>query len=508
MINKNRLKSRNKHFRNITDLHNLEKPFKLRCYTAGSKLLNNNSNTIHSYIHSQRALTHTYSTDLTNSKRQIKLKIKTKSVLKKLKHILQKIKSEKQINSANTARINQKMNFNKRKNFSQKEGKNENITDENNINKNKLKQLRFKVHSIIKNNYRHLCDNFINKTHLLNEKIMHYYLSEHYKNSSVSYRQNFHYKNDIELKPKINMYTDLNKLDTESNNNKLDFKKCFSAKEQKLILLDPNYYFQKDNPNIFKNVNIVRSRTLTQNITEEDQIQQIKKILSEYLNYKKSLFQSKKTKSTNITRKSKVYKKIVDFIKKNNIQYLSPEKLSSINLLSLSDLQNKKDDEGGCQNSNNKRYDYLKTYNKFVLEANRNHVNKDRIKKNRDKEIQKEIEEHMRNCQLQINYISKDRSLVNRKTHNLFYDREKDEKNEFNIITKQMLIEQNYEYLSKFEKKKKEIDREQEENLKNKKKIKKSNGIDIFKKQLSEQKEKNYISIYLNKIKNEYNKKG
>ena len=504
MINKTNIKSRNNVLKNNNDFNSLYTPCKSRCNTLDNKLLNNNSNTLRSYIHSQKAINHTYSIDLSNSN---KIKLKTKPILKRLKNILQKIKTEKQITI--NMRINQKMNFIQNRNYSRKERKKENIPDENNINKNKLKQLRFKVHSIIKDNYRYLCDNFINKTHLLNEKIMHYYLSEHYKNSSLNYRENFHYKNGIEFHPKINMYIDLNKLNKESNNNKLDFKKCFSETEQQLILLDPNYYFQKDTPKVFKNMNIVRSRTLTQKITEEDQIQQAKKILSEYLNYKKTLFLAKKGNSVRIPKESKVYEKVLNFIKKNNIKYLSPEKLSSINLLSLSNFQKSKDDDvDHGQNSNDKNYNYLKEYNKFVLNANKNRVNKNRIKKNLDKKFEKKIQDQMKDCQIQINNISKDESLLYRKNLNLFYERMKDEKNELNVFTKQMLNEHNYDQLSKFEWKKKEMNRDQKGNLKFKNKIKKGDGVDILRKELFEQKEKNFISIYLNKIKNEYNKKG
>ena len=60
------------------------------------------------------------------------------------------------------------------------------------------------------------------------------------------------------------------------------------------------------------------------------------------------------------------------------------------------------------------------------------------------------VDNKLRNCVIELHSISKDKALQKRAKDNLYYDKAKDEKNKFNIITRQMLVEQNYEYLSKF----------------------------------------------------------
>ena len=103
--------------------------------------------------------------------------------------------------------------------------------------------------------------------------------------------------------------------------------------------------------------------------------------------------------------------------------------------------------------------------------------------------------------------ISRDKALEKRAKEKLYYDKTKDEKNEFNIFTRQMLIEVNYEYISRHRRKMMDInekntfdnkkDELEEENLNNASK-KKNNNI------LSENKDKKFINYYINKIKLNY----
>ena len=104
--------------------------------------------------------------------------------------------------------------------------------------------------------------------------------------------------------------------------------------------------------------------------------------------------------------------------------------------------------------------------------------------------------------------ISKDKALQKRAKENLYYDKSKDEKNEFNIFTKQMLVEQNYEHIVKHRRKLRDFNNSKknildikmfdfEENVSDGNK-KKNNNI------LSENKDKKIINYYINKIKINY----
>jgi hypothetical protein len=95
--------------------------------------------------------------------------------------------------------------------------------------------------------------------------------------------------------------------------------------------------------------------------------------------------------------------------------------------------------------------------------------------------------------------------LKKRAKNKIYYDRAKDEKNKFNIFTRQMLIEQNYNYLSKFGRKVLELSENDKNNINtsNKKKYKFEEDEDkhIKEKEMTDNKEKKVINMYINKIK-------
>lgn len=391
--------------------------------------------------------------------------------------------------------------------------------DENEKNKNKYKELRFKVHNTIKSNIHPLCSNFINKAHLFNEKILEYYQSDHYINLIRNFQNKFHYNLSIENYPKIQMYTDIKSLEKVSKTNKLDFKKCFSEKEQKLILLDPAYFFQKDNPDSFINVNIAKKKSLADRIQEEEEEQQIKEILSNYMN-KKNKYEIRNSniglEYSNSKRKliSKV-NKILSYNKKNRITSKKLENLE-INNLSSGLGDNKEDTEF----KKDEKYDFFKTYKANVKEAYENAAILNKIEENKIKKKKKfidNVDNKLRNCVIEVDAITKDKLLQKKAKENLYYDKAKDEKNKFNIVTKQMLVEQNYEYLSKLGRKIIGINKNEyneiknnendefkkEENNKNEKmeNNKEENKNNEKEKSNEINKEKKLINLHINKIK-------
>ena len=415
------------------------------------------------------------------------------------------------------------------------------IFDEDSKNRNKRKELRFKVHNIIKSNNKHLCNNYINKAHLFNEKILEYYQSEHYINLIKNFQNNFHYKLNLENHPKIKMYTDIKSLKKNTKTNKLDFRKCFSEKEQKLILLDPAYYFQNDSPNSFINLNIKRTKKLADRLQEEEEEQQIKQILNKYLNKKNKLktrnikldFEYNESDNEEKRKEKKLISKINKILSQNNIKNLKKLNSKKIETLDITNMNMNpiKNNKELNTMKNDDTYDFFKVYNSNLKNSYTNALRLNKIEKenkNKKKNCSISINKNLRNCIIKLCSLSKDKDLEKRAKENLYYDKSKDEKNKFHIVTKQMLIDQNYEYLSKFgrrqinkygksdfiennknidnkiniEKNNKEnkVNKENKENMEENKNIynKKVNNKN---KEMSDNKEKKLLNLQINKIK-------
>ena len=131
---------------------------------------------------------------------------------------------------------------------------------------------------------------------------------------------------------------------------------------------------------------------------------------------------------------------------------------------------------------------------------------------------------------MELNYISKDKTLQKRAKEKIYYDKTKDENNKFNIVTKQMLVEQNYEYLNKFGRKITRInknenkqknenenkDKYEDENINDKKENDEDDKINSNGKEkekdnnindMTDNREKKLINLHINKIKLIYKQK-
>ena len=432
----------------------------------------------------------------------------SKQILNKLRKTILKIKNEKRIKEIRDDFFHKTMTHKLEKD------KNQNIVniDVDNKNKNKYKELRFKVHNTIQSNMHPLCNNYINRAHLFNEKILEYYQSDHYINLIKNYQNNFHYKLNVENHPKIKMFTDINSLKKVTQRNKLDFKKCFSEKEQKLILLDPAYYFQKDSPSHFKNINIKKAQKLVDRIQQEEEEQKIKQILSEYIikknrqktrNIKNNLGYSKSNEERR--KENKLISKINKILSQQNIKNLDAKKLESLDLTNLTPDESNNEELKDMKKDEN--YDFLKTYNTHIKNSFSfaKLINKaESEKKIKKKQFSSKIAKNMKKCAIRLNTISKDKNLERNAKERLSIYKIQDEKNKFNIVTKQMLIEQNYEYISKFDRKQDknnyfyEVNKNKDESCENKT-IKKEKNKDI-----SDSKEKKLLNLHINKIKLNY----
>ena len=385
----------------------------------------------------------------------------------------------------------------------------------NSKNKNNFKELRFKIHHTIKMNTLPLCNSYMNKAHLFNEKLLEYYRSEYHINLLKNFKKEFRYNMNIENHPKIKMHTDIGQLEKMSGNNKIDFKKVFTPEEQKLIMLDTAYFFQRDSPDIFTNVNIIKKKNLADRIQDEDEENQIKKILLELLN-KKNRSKLKKIKmglwGGSMFRDvgDSTISKIIKILSSPEMKNINSKKLENID---LNDLIHNNAEEENNENlkyvQNKKNYNFLKLYKINSKEAdnlaeNLRIIDIDKLK--RKNQFKSNVESKLKSCEREINMISKDKSLQKRAKEHIYYDKTKDEKNEFNISTKQSSIEKNYEYIVKHRRKLRELNeknlfdnkKNELEEISNESNKKRNNNA------ISENKDKKFINYYINKIKLNY----
>ena len=385
-----------------------------------------------------------------------------------------------------------------------------NTNNKNNIN---FKELRFKIHHTIKMNTLPLCNSYMNKAHLFNEKLLEYYRSENHINLLKNFKKKFRYNMNIENHPKVKMYTDIAELEKMSGNNKVDFKKVFTPEEQKLIMLDTAYYFQRDSPNIFTNVNISKKKNLADRIQDEDEEHQIKKILSELLN-KKNRNKLKKLRMG--VWGSSMFRGIGDNAIAKIMKIVSSQEMKNLNVkklenLDLNDFNTNNDEDDNNENSkvqSKKNFNFVKLYKINSKDADKQAENlrkNDIDKSNRMTQFHLNIESKLKSFEREINMISKDKALQKRAKDKMYYDKSKDEKNEFNIFTKQMQVEQNYEYLSKHRRKMRDLNQKNFDNKKDElEDITKELNKNANNNALSENKDKKFINYYINKIKLNY----
>ena len=384
----------------------------------------------------------------------------------------------------------------------------------NSKNKNNLKELRFKIHHTIKMNTLPLCNSYMNKAHLFNEKLLEYYRSEYHINLLKNFKKEFRYNMNIENHPKIKMHTDIGQLEKMSGNNKIDFKKVFTPEEQKLIMLDTAYFFQRDSPDIFTNVNIIKKKNLADRIQDEDEENQIKKILNELLN-KKNRSKLKKIKMGNFG--GSMFRDVEDGTISKILKILSSPEMKNINSkkldnLDLNDLIHNNKEEENNENlkfAGKKNYNFLKLYRINSKEADKSAENLRNIdidKLKRMNQFNLNIEGKLKSCEREINMISKDKLLKKRAREHIYYDKSKDEKIGFDITTKKMSVEKNIEYMARHRRKLRELN---EKNLfDNKRKELEKITNEPNKKQnnnaISENKDKKFINYYINRIKFNY----
>ena len=328
----------------------------------------------------QRKIMSTDNNNSNNNTKQIPVLKSSKKILLTLQKTMKKIKDKKReerlkelFNDTFIIKTKVKNNFIKTlPKFDSKEKKL--LLQENNKNKNKFKELRFKIHNTIKINTLPLCNSYMNKSHLFNEKLLEYYRSENHINLLKNFKKDFRFNANIENHPKVKMYTDIGELEKISESNKVDFKKVFTPEEQKLIMLDTVYYFQQDSPNIFTNVNISKKKNLSDRIQDEDEENQIKKILNDLLN-KKNKKKLKKFKMGIYTGEElrhlgdDAINKINKIISSKEVKNLNSKKLEELDLNDFTPSKSEAENDIAKNMRNNKKYNFFKIYKINIKES-------------------------------------------------------------------------------------------------------------------------------------------
>ena len=349
-------------------------------------------------------------------------------------------------------------NFINYKNISKK-----NIVISNSNNKTKLKELKFKVFSIIKNNYVPLCPNFLSKSEMINNKILEYYISDNFKKLLRIYNNNVHYNIDIEGNPKINNYTNISKINEESSfTKKLNLDKLFNKEEKKLLLSEPDYYFKNTNKDCFENINIIKAKKLVVKINKED-------IAKEELEKKKI----RKNKTANKFNKNEEKEK-------NNILNKTEYRI----------------------NNNTENYMDEYRYNKKLIE---NLIKKEeKIKKEKEKKmlnIEDAFNKEIKKAFYKYRYLIYKNNKIKAKKKPIIINKTE------NLGTRKNLIQNNYKHIMRYEGLIQKLNKINEKGINNIK-------LNVIKrpapkenlKNYSNSKKIEYIKMLLNQIKNIYNK--
>ena len=399
---------------------------------------------------------------------KIEIKKFPSSKIKKIKQKILNIREKSLTKNSNIKLYNNFVKKHKTKNYFKEDIKKQklykNLTTNNgdiiNLNKNKLKELKFRVFQSIQKNYIPLCPHFILAAESINRKIMDYYSSENFKNILKIYKKNFHYKTNIETNPKINKYVNITKINNESSfTKKLNLDKLFNKEEKKLILLEPDYYFKNTNKDCFENINIIKTNKLVEKINKED-------LIREELEKKKN-------------------KK---FYTENN--FYNPKRIRD-NHLNKTEI-----------NINNFEEEYIKEYknNKKSIE---NLIKKENKLNNEKKIINLEnvFEQEIKNGYKKYKYLIYNSKKTKLRKRYKFIDKNGA------LNMKKNLIENNYKHIRRHEellKKMNKLDEKGNNNDNLNKSFKRTNKYEL--NNFTNNKQIEYVKILLNKIKNSYNK--
>ena len=160
-----------------------------------------------------------------------------------------------------------------------------------------IRQLKLKIHNLLKNHKSKICNEFESKNKFFNMKMLEYLNGNTFLNQQFQFHKHFRFDSgDYEAHSRKKMMTDIEEIMKNSEfEEQLNFKKFFNEEDKKIISIDVNYFI-KDKNN-FNNYSFLKEKTLTQKLNEEE-INRRNKI-------RIKLIKNKMNKNANINKKER-----------------------------------------------------------------------------------------------------------------------------------------------------------------------------------------------------------
>ena len=133
-----------------------------------------------------------------------------------------------------------------------------------------IRQLKLKIHNLLKNHKSKICNEFESKNKFFNMKMLEYLNGNTFLNQQFQFHKHFRFDSgDYEAHSRRKMMTDIQEIKKNSEfEEQLNFKKYFNDKEKKIISIDVNYFIKDEND--FNNYSFLKEKTLTQKLNEEE----------------------------------------------------------------------------------------------------------------------------------------------------------------------------------------------------------------------------------------------
>ena len=169
-------------------------------------------------------------------------------------------------------------------------------------NNKHIPPLNIKINTIIRNNVKPKCDEFLYKIESFNSNLIDHTKSMPYINNKIKESRNFYF--GLENKSEFKYYYPTNYFYTNINDLTNAFIENLSIEEIKRIRKDKNYYIK--NENLRKNLKIFNNMTLLEKLNNEE-----KGIFKDIINKEKTKHQKINSMAINDEINNKYYEKIL-----------------------------------------------------------------------------------------------------------------------------------------------------------------------------------------------------
>ncbi len=176
----------------------------------------------------------------------------------------------------------------------------------NKVNKlNDMRRLRLKIHNIISNQEKNICEEFESKSLGFNIKMIDYLSGKHNLSQSIKYQSTFRFDKieNGEAHDRYKMLIDIDNMKINEGISDKILENELDLDEKKLIIEDPDYFFHNNVSDKFKSISLV------ERIQQEEEINHGNKNLP-LLNH---TFNNKKHKKKHLlSNKNNIYQRLND----------------------------------------------------------------------------------------------------------------------------------------------------------------------------------------------------